>query len=150
MRTRLREAWVRLRGGDLSPERAAASVALGVFIGFVPLYGVQTFFCLAIALPLRLDFPVVWASTNLANPLTAPFIVVLEIELGAYLTTGAWISVSRADFQLAKLGAFLGYAMLGGALLGGASALVAYLSTLGWMRRRRRRRAHSTMRTPST
>src|SRR5438477_3114515 len=93
-RQALRDAWQRLRGGELSPERAAASVAVGFFCGCVPFYGIQTFICLLFTVPLRLDFPVAWLVTNFANPFTAPFLILFEIELGAWLSNGQWISLS--------------------------------------------------------
>lgn len=137
VRTVLREAWRRLRGGELSPARAAGSVAVGLFVGFVPLYGIQTFICLAFTLPLRLDFPLAWATTNIANPLTAPFIILLDIQLGRWLANGSWEALSRSDFQIKKLGPFLAHALLGGAVAGAAAALVGGVATLIWMRRAR-------------
>src|SRR5882672_8374465 len=133
----LREAWRRLRGGELSPGRGAGSVAVGLFVGFVPLYGIQTPICLAFTLPLKLDFPLAWVMTNIANPVTAPFIILFDIELGAWLAGGQWMSLSTHDFQLKKLGPFLAHAMLGGAAAGAAAALVGGLATLVWMRRAR-------------
>jgi uncharacterized protein (DUF2062 family) len=132
----LRDAWSRLRGGELNPTRAAASVAVGLFVGFVPLYGIQTFICLAFTIPLRLDFPLAWATTNIANPLTAPFIILFDIELGAWLMKGSWATLSTADFEVKKLGPFLAHALLGGAVAGAVAGTVGGLLTLLWMRRR--------------
>jgi uncharacterized protein (DUF2062 family) len=154
VRYALRDTWLRLRGGELSARRAAASVAVGLFVGFVPLYGIQTFICLAFTVPLRLDFPLAWAATNIANPFTAPFIILLDIELGAWLADGAWITLSTHDFEIKKLGPFLARALLGGAVVGVAVALVGGIATLLWMQRRLPRAqsmsAQSTTRTPST
>ena len=132
----LRDAWRRLRGGELNPVRAAGSVAVGLFVGFVPLYGIQTFICFAFTYPLRLDFPLAWATTNIANPITAPFIILFDIELGGWLTEGSWSTLSTADFEIKKLGPFLAHAMLGGAVAGAAAAVLGGVSTLLWMRRR--------------
>ena len=152
-RQALRTAWQRLRGGELSPERAAASVAVGLFVGCVPFYGIQTFICLLFTVPLRLDFPVAWMMTNFANPVTAPFLILLEIELGAWMMQGRWMSLSLHDFSVKNLGAFLGYALLGASVIGTSAAASAGALTLWWMRRSARARAasaHSAMRTPST
>ena len=46
VRTAFRDAWRRLRGGELGPERAAGSVGVGLFVGFIPTYGIQTLICL--------------------------------------------------------------------------------------------------------
>jgi uncharacterized protein (DUF2062 family) len=153
IREALRQTWQRLRGGELSPERAAASVAVGFFVGCVPFYGIQTFICLLFTVPLRLDFPVAWMVTNFANPFTAPFLILLEIELGAWMVQGQWVSVSVQDLNVKRLGDFLGYALVGGGLIGTVTAGIAGGLTLWWMRRSARARAaaaHSAIRTPST
>jgi uncharacterized protein (DUF2062 family) len=110
---------------------------VGLFVGFVPLYGIQTPICLAFTLPLKLDFPLAWVTTNIANPFTAPFIILLDIELGGWLAGGQWVSLSTSDFEIKKLGPFLVHALLGGAVAGAAAALVGGLVTLAWMRRAR-------------
>ena len=115
--------------------RAAGSVAIGLFVGFVPLYGIQTPICLAFTLPLKLDFPLAWVTTNIANPFTAPFIILLDIELGRWLAGGRWESLSTSDFEIKKLGPFLAHALLGGAVAGATVALVGGIVTLLWMRR---------------
>src|SRR5688572_28117387 len=38
-REELKRVWCDIRGGDLSPARIAASVALGAFIGCLPIFG---------------------------------------------------------------------------------------------------------------
>src|SRR6185503_11826520 len=98
VRYALRDTWLRLRGGELSARRAAASVAVGLFVGFIPLYGLQTFICLAFTYPLKLDFPLAWATTNIANPFTAPFIILFDIELGRWIALGSWTALSTSDF----------------------------------------------------
>jgi uncharacterized protein (DUF2062 family) len=155
VRYALRDTWRRLRGGELSARRAAASVAVGLFVGFVPLYGIQTFICLAFTVPLRLDFPLAWATSNIANPFTAPFIILLDIELGGWLADGAWVTLSTHDFEIKKLGPFLARALLGGAVVGAAVALLGGIATLLWMQRRlqlarNRSSDQSITRTPST
>jgi uncharacterized protein (DUF2062 family) len=141
VRLALRDAWRRLRGGELSPERAAASIAIGIFVAFVPLYGIQTLICLLLTLPLRLDFPLAWAVSNVANPLTAPFIIFCDIELGGWIAQGVWVGLSRRNFTVSQLGPFLVYAMIGGAAIGLFAGAAAGIATLFWLRRRARARA---------
>jgi uncharacterized protein (DUF2062 family) len=103
--------------------------------------------------PLRLDFPVAWVATNIANPLTALFIIALDIEVGGFVRRGEWMRISTSDFNIAHLGALSADAMLGGAALGLAAGLLGGMTTLGWMRRALRakeNRGHSIKRTPST
>jgi uncharacterized protein len=153
LRTALRDAWRRLRGGELRPERAAGSVGVGLFVGFIPTYGIQTLICLMFTVPLRLDFPLAWIATNIANPLTALFIIALDIEVGGFVRRGEWVKISTSDFDIAHLGALSADAMVGGVALGLAAGLVGWVTTLGLLRRAlrvRQSRAHSTTRTPST
>jgi len=102
--------------------------------------------------PLRLDFPLAWVATNVANPLTAIFIIALDIEVGGLLRRGKWVTIARADFDVAHLGALFADAMIGGVALGSLVGLVGGLVTLALMRRavRARSSAHSITRTPST
>jgi uncharacterized protein (DUF2062 family) len=119
----------------------------------MPTYGIQTLICLMLTVPLRLDFPVAWVATNIANPLTALFIIALDIEVGGLLRRGAWVTVSTSDFDMAHLGALSADAMVGGVAIGTVAGLVGGLTTLGWARRAarvRQSRAHSITRTPST
>ncbi len=128
-------------------------MGVGVFVGFIPTYGIQTLICLMFTVPLRLDFPVAWVATNIANPLTAIFIIALDIEVGGLLRRGAWVTVSTSDFDIAHLGALSADAMIGGVALGSVFGLIGGLVTLAVARRAaraRESRAHSITRTPST
>jgi uncharacterized protein (DUF2062 family) len=153
LRAALRDAWRRLRGGELRPERAAGSVGVGLFVGFIPTYGIQTLICLMFTVPLRLDFPVAWVATNIANPLTALFIIALDVQVGGLLRRGEWVTVSTSDFDMAHLGALSADAMVGGIALGSVVGVIGGVVTLAWARRSARAReksAHSITRTPST
>jgi uncharacterized protein (DUF2062 family) len=153
VRSALRDAWRRLRGGELGPERAAKSVGVGLFVGFIPTYGIQTLFCLLLTVPLRLDFPLAWVATNIANPLTIIFILALEIEVGGFLLRGSWPAFTKDDLDLKHLGAFAVDATVGGLAIGIVVGVIGGLSTLAFMRRAiraRERAAHSTTRTSST
>lgn len=87
-RARLAQVWSRLRGGSLEPSRAAASVAIGIFIGCMPVYGAQLLLVLAVCVPLRLDSAVAYLAAHVSNPLTLPLMLAAEMEAGALLLTG--------------------------------------------------------------
>jgi uncharacterized protein (DUF2062 family) len=128
-------------------------VGVGLFVGFIPTYGIQTLICLMFTVPLRLDFPVAWLATNIANPLTALFIIALDIEVGGMLRRGAWVTISTSDLDMAHLGALSADAMVGGIAIGSVVGLIGGLTALAIGRRAaraRQRRAHSIKRTPST
>jgi uncharacterized protein (DUF2062 family) len=90
--------------------------------------------------PLRLDFPLAWVATNIANPVTALFIIALDIEVGGFLLRGTWAKLSTDDIDVKHLGAFLVDGMVGGVAIGSAVGVVGGFLTLYLMRRAARAR----------
>jgi len=78
----------------LDPGRAAAAVFLGIFIGIVPIYGLQTLAAVGVALLFRLNKPLTVASTFINNPLFQPFIIFASVELGCLLRLGSFQPLS--------------------------------------------------------
>lgn len=87
-RPSLGQVWTRLRGGSLEPGRAAASVAIGIFVGCMPIYGAQLLVVLAVCVPLRLDSALAYVAAHVSNPLTIPLVLAAEMEAGSLLLTG--------------------------------------------------------------
>ena len=102
----LSRIWRRVRGTQQSPSRVALAVALGLFIGCLPAYGLHFLLCSLICLPFGLDLLLCYLVANISNPLVAPFLITLEVELGSLVTTG-----HHAAFTLAraKHTGFLGF-----------------------------------------
>ncbi len=90
--------WRRLRGTRQSPARVALAVALGLFIGCVPVYGAHVLLCALVCLPFGLDFVLAYLLANVSNPLLAPFLITLEVEVGSLLLEGhhAGFTLERA------------------------------------------------------
>jgi len=114
--------WSRLRGSHLSPRGVALSVGVGLMVGLCPLYGMHGVLVMLVCLPLRLDAALAFAATMISNPLTLPFLVALELQIGAALVGGAQIDVqqvlsgeqwSQALLQLALGSGTLGVAVAG-------------------------------------
>jgi len=64
------------------PLKKAKSIALGVFIGFSPLWGLHTFLVFFMAVLLRLNKAIAFAFSNVSLPPFIPFIVIASIWLG--------------------------------------------------------------------
>jgi uncharacterized protein (DUF2062 family) len=122
LRQRFRDLVRRLRGGELSRGRASASVAVGLFIGCLPLYGLHFVLCLAVCLPLRLDLLVAYLAANISNPLIAPLLVVLEVETGALLLTGRTVPFDLERARETGIAGFVEQAALGSLVVGAALA----------------------------
>jgi len=141
LREGVRAAWARLRGGEVTAWRAAASVAVGVFIGVTPLWGTHVFLVLAVCLPLRLDARIAFVGSNVSLPFIAPFLTLAEIQLGALARTGATLPIDRATLASHGLAAFAVDLAVGTAVLAPTAALV--MGGVTWlavtmMHRRRR------------
>jgi uncharacterized protein (DUF2062 family) len=118
----VRDAWRRLRGGELTPARAAASVAIGLAIGVTPLWGVQWAIILAVCLPLRLDAGIALLASQVSLPFIAPFITFAEIEIGARILRGSWVALTRDEVKTLDLATVASELALGTLLVAAASA----------------------------
>jgi uncharacterized protein (DUF2062 family) len=79
---------------SLDPCRAAAAVFLGIFIGIIPIYGLQTLAAVGVALLFRLNKPLTIAGTFVNNPMLQPLIIVSSVELGCLLRVGSFQPLS--------------------------------------------------------
>jgi SAM-dependent methyltransferase/uncharacterized protein (DUF2062 family) len=122
-REELRRAWHELRGTGGSPERAAAAVALGTFIGCQPIFGLHTPLVLFGCLFLRLDAALAWVASNVSNPLLAPFLVTLEVQIGARIRTGRWLAFDLEAARATGLDGVIGHAFVGAPVVGAVLAL---------------------------
>jgi uncharacterized protein (DUF2062 family)/2-polyprenyl-3-methyl-5-hydroxy-6-metoxy-1,4-benzoquinol methylase len=144
LRLQLREAWKRLRGGELTPARAAGSVAVGLLIGVTPLWGLHFWLVLALCVPLRLDVPVAYLAANISLPFIAPFLSIAEIEIGARILTGRFLALSKDELAAQGVKPFLMEIALGTAVFAPSVALLGGTITFGIARAlARRKRAPS-------
>lgn len=138
-REELKRVWRDLRGGALTPNRAAASVALGLFIGSQPIFGCHTPLVIGICLWFQLDAAVAWIASNVSNPFFAPFLLTGEVQVGGYLRTGTLLhldqEVMRDGFKV--ISQFAGYLFLGAPFVGLALAGTGAALTLGTMTAKR-------------
>src|SRR5580693_10789122 len=84
-----RNASLWLRQG-ISPRRLALTLALGFAIGCIPVVGIPTLVCAALALALRLNLPAIQAANYLVMPLQLLLIV-------PFVRLGGWLFASGAN-----------------------------------------------------
>ena len=106
------------------------------------MYGLHFVLCLLVCLPLGLDLVLAYLVANISNPLVAPFLITLEVEIGSLLSTGqhAAFSLERAR-QTGILG-FVFQAALGSIFVG--AALAALGSAIAYVDRAQRRATEPT------
>jgi uncharacterized protein (DUF2062 family)/trans-aconitate methyltransferase len=126
--TRMRQFATALLKESLDPGRAAAAVFLGILIGIVPIYGLQTLAAVGVALLFKLNKPLTVASTFINNPLLQPLIVVSSVELGYFLRSGSFRPINLSALTGAHLKenflAFVIGSIPLGILVGGVGAAI--------------------------
>ena len=141
MASRLRRNWLRiwrrLRGERQSPARVALAVALGLFIGCLPVYGLHFVLCLLICLPLGLDLVLTYLVANISNPFVAPFLITLEVEVGSLLSSGKHAAFTLERARETGILGFAFQAALGSVVVG--LVLAAMGSAVAYAIARKRR-----------
>jgi uncharacterized protein len=114
----------------LDPYRAPAAVFLGLFIGVVPIYGLQTLAAVGVAFLFRLNKPLTVAGTFINNPLLQPLIILCSVELGCLLRVGSFqplaaLAVARTHINKEQFLIWIIGSVALGILVGGIGAAIA-------------------------
>jgi len=80
-----------------SDELKAASVAIGVFMGIIPLWGFQLAIAIFLSLVLRLNKGLVLIAANISIPPMIPLIIYLSYKMGAW-----WMGNNAMPFVFSK------------------------------------------------
>ena len=110
----------------ISPRRLALTLALGFAIGCIPVIGIPTVLCAALAIALRLNQPAIQAANYIAMPLQL-FLIVPFVRLGGKV-------LASSPLQTLSTGAPIHFALWGtGAQLGSLAgqALFAWMLVAG-------------------
>ncbi len=68
-----------------SPLKKSQAIALGIFLGLTPLWGLHGILALALAHFFKLNKAIAFAFSNISIPPFTPFIVLLSLEVGALI-----------------------------------------------------------------
>ena len=98
-----RNVVVWLRQG-MSPRRLAFTIAVGFAVGCIPVVGIPTVLCAALAMALRLNLPAIQAANYAAMPLQLMLIVPF-VRLGGWLFGRPRVANSTSVLHLSMLGA---------------------------------------------
>jgi len=94
---RLRERATHVLHLDEEPSRLATGMAVGVFIGVTPFYGLHTLIALAAAYVLGINKAATVTGAWLNLPWFAPFVYGFCLTLGEAVLTGDWSGFSMAS-----------------------------------------------------
>lgn len=126
-------AWLRQ---GISPRRLALTLALGIAIGCIPVIGLPTVLCAALAVALRLNLPVIQAANYAAMPLQllliAPFVRMGELLFASGGSAAPRLLLPLGPLpMLARFGALAAHALLAWLLVAGpAVAIMTLIFTL--------------------
>jgi uncharacterized protein (DUF2062 family) len=134
-----------------APHALAGGVAIGMFIGFTPLFGVKTLLCLALAYLLRCNPIAAVISVSLHDVVTPFWPVLLEIEYKIGWDFLGWMREAPPQMpplhfhlhDVMQWTTFLGVGLpmlIGSLFLSTPAAFLAYWLTLPVFRRRAERR----------
>jgi uncharacterized protein (DUF2062 family)/trans-aconitate methyltransferase len=132
----IRDLLYKMRTEGLSPGKQAAAVALGVFIGCSPFYGLHLLLCVVLARLFRLNAGLAYLAAHVSLPGIGPFLLMAELETGRRLRGQSYLHIHVADLKeigFRQAGADL---LIGSAVIGGALALL--FGGLAWWLAKRR------------
>jgi len=129
-----KETVVRFLKKGLAPSEIAFAVALGNFVGILPLVGLHTVVAIGLAHLLRLNVMIVFLGTQISNPISFPFILFISAQIGSLMLSGTLLKITfTTDFGILKT--YVMPTILGGIMLGLAVSSVSYVLTLKIARR---------------
>lgn len=134
-----------------APHALAGGVAIGMFIGFTPLFGLKTLLCLGLAYLLRCNPIAAVISVSLHDVVTPFWPVLLDLEYKIGWEVLGWVreapptppSLHFHIRDVMQWTTFLGVGLpmlIGSLFLSAPAAVVAYWLTLPVFRRRAERR----------
>ncbi len=124
----------------ISPRRLALTLALGFAVGCIPVIGVPTLLCAALAFAFRLNFPVIQAANYVAMPLQL-LLIVPFVRLGQLLLPSGPGFAPRAFLHLpslhlaASLSGLAGQALLAWLLVAAPSVLLLTIALTPLLKR---------------
>ena len=134
------------------PHAIAGGVAIGMFVGFTPLFGLKTLLCLGLAFLLGCNPIAAVIAVSLHDVVTPfwPFLLMLEYEIGTHILghTGETSALLHSFHHLhlmdmMKWTTFLDVGLpllVGSMFLSAPAAAIAYFLMIGFLKRRERRR----------
>ena len=143
----IRQLWRRLLELRDTPHAIAGGVAIGVFYGFTPLFGIKTLLSLVTAWLTRCSKIAAVISVCLHDVVMPlwPFLLRMEYDIGYWLLSHPHHLPPRIELHHMKLGDMLKWTtffdvglplLIGSLVIAAPSALVAYAVTYGIMRNR--------------
>jgi uncharacterized protein (DUF2062 family) len=128
----------------ITPKKVALTIALGVFIGLIPMLGTTTILCTIAALALRLNMPAIHVVNSVVYPLQLTMLIPFY-RAGAWLFRSDASSLSPGTVQdliragilraVASLWVVTMHALVAWMIVGTITGLIVYAAVLPLTRR---------------
>ena len=122
---------LRTEGGTAS--RDAAAIGVGVYVGCSPFYGFHLAICWVLGRLLGLNRLKMYLAANISNPLVAPFLVMAELQVGAWIRRDDLHALTLETIRTMDPWTFGADILIGSVIVGGvlgtATAFATWLST---------------------
>ena len=136
----LKARFIGLWKSNSSPHEIALGVALGVFIGITPFYGLHILMAFVAAIAIkRINKVAIFLGTSISLPVTIPFITWAGYGIGRRVLGGAYPSLSWdyfKQFSFENFAEFFLVLSVGSLILGLILSVVFYYSVLAIFKRR--------------
>jgi SAM-dependent methyltransferase len=132
--SRLRRRFVDLRTEGAGTLRETTAVALGAFIGCLPVYGFHLLICWTLGYVLGLNRLKMYVAANISNPFVAPWLVFAEVQAGAWLRRGSFHPLTLAEIETTGVAVFGIDVLVGSVFVGSALAALAAAGTYAVLR----------------
>ncbi len=133
----------------------STALAVGIFIGITPLYGLHAIIAIYLARRLHINIPMAVIGTQISMPLLAPLWWFLSLQAGTFLLHGHWFGLSLHEIMHTTFREVLGHflaACLGSLPVGLVIAVCGFFAMNGALRLARpvTREPSRPMDTPTT
>lgn len=126
---------------DNSPHKVAGGLALGVFLGLFPTFGIGGIAAVGIAYILRLNKAAALAGLAILNPLTYPIFYPLFCIVGM-LVTGTSLEIAIEDVRRLAITDIAMVYIVGNVVVSSVMSVITYLVSLKIAKRIARRKHH--------
>jgi uncharacterized protein (DUF2062 family) len=135
--SKLKDYVIRFNKRGLSPHQIALAIALGNFIGFMPIIGTHTVIAIGLAFIFRLNLLIVILGTQISNPISYPFQLFISAETGNLILNGKFLEIEFSK-EINYLSHYLLPIIVGSPILGIIVSFLSYTLIKFFLNKRRR------------
>ena len=116
-----------LQEGTQNNFNLGLGIGFGIFMGIIPIWGFQMIVAVGLAHILKLNKPIVLLFSNISIPPIMPFILFASLQLGSFLLSGNWLSISAKQLTLETSFQFILYYLVGSVVFAFACGTLSFL-----------------------